>query len=209
MYRHDPATGETATVADTYEKPNGIAISPDQKTLYVVDHNNGTDTIDPNLDFVSAGQGGVYNPATHDVPRWLNEGLAQVFEGGQLESGSLRIDAPDRVKLELQGPTIREAGALLGHHYFLDGVVDIIGMARYAPMTELTDDDWRTTFAVNLDAMFHLHAVEHAGLREERRGQRRHEHADVRHRGANPRGPASGRDQARVPDPGTDIADRA
>ena len=29
------------------EKPNGIAISPDQKTLYVADHNNGTDRIDP------------------------------------------------------------------------------------------------------------------------------------------------------------------
>jgi gluconolactonase len=29
------------------EKPNGIAISPDQKFLYVADHNNGTDKIDP------------------------------------------------------------------------------------------------------------------------------------------------------------------
>ena len=29
------------------EKPNGVAISPDQKTLYVADHNNGTDRIDP------------------------------------------------------------------------------------------------------------------------------------------------------------------
>jgi hypothetical protein len=42
----------------------------------------------------------VYNPATHNVPRWLNEGLAQVFEGGHLESGCLRIDAPDPAKLE-------------------------------------------------------------------------------------------------------------
>ncbi len=29
------------------EKPNGIALSPDMKTLYVVDHNNGADKIDP------------------------------------------------------------------------------------------------------------------------------------------------------------------
>jgi hypothetical protein len=42
----------------------------------------------------------VYPEADHDVPRWLNEGLAQVFEGGQLESGSLRLDAADSVRLK-------------------------------------------------------------------------------------------------------------
>jgi sugar lactone lactonase YvrE len=31
----------------TSRKPNGIAISPDHQTLYVADHNNGTDRIDP------------------------------------------------------------------------------------------------------------------------------------------------------------------
>jgi len=34
------------------------------------------------------------------VPRWLNEGLAQVFETGQLDGDSLRIDAPDRGRLK-------------------------------------------------------------------------------------------------------------
>ena len=43
----------------------------------------------------------VYPQTDHDVPRWLNEGLAQVFEGGQLESGSLRLDAPDTARLKL------------------------------------------------------------------------------------------------------------
>ncbi|MDX1944791.1 MAG: DUF1570 domain-containing protein [Pirellulaceae bacterium] len=33
------------------------------------------------------------------VPRWLNEGLAQVFESGQFDGESLRIDAPDGAKL--------------------------------------------------------------------------------------------------------------
>jgi hypothetical protein len=28
------------------------------------------------------------------IPRWLNEGLAQVFEAGRLEADTLRIDAP-------------------------------------------------------------------------------------------------------------------
>ena len=34
-----------------------------------------------------------------DVPSWLNEGLAQVFESGQLYNGHLRIAAPNRALL--------------------------------------------------------------------------------------------------------------
>jgi hypothetical protein len=41
----------------------------------------------------------VYPHDSHHVPRWLNEGLAQVFETGQLDGDSLRIDAPDRERL--------------------------------------------------------------------------------------------------------------
>jgi gluconolactonase len=37
VYRHDPATGETAVVADGFDKPNGIAFSPDERTLYLTD----------------------------------------------------------------------------------------------------------------------------------------------------------------------------
>jgi hypothetical protein len=41
----------------------------------------------------------VYPQAGHDVPRWLNEGLAQVFEDGLLELGTLRLDAPNPKRL--------------------------------------------------------------------------------------------------------------
>ena len=41
----------------------------------------------------------VYPHAEHDVPRWLEEGLAMICEGGRLESGSLRIDGADRAVL--------------------------------------------------------------------------------------------------------------
>ena len=34
-----------------------------------------------------------------EAPRWLNEGLAQAFETGQLDGDTLRIDAPDRQRL--------------------------------------------------------------------------------------------------------------
>ena len=46
VYRIDP-DGKVIEVTHDVEKPNGIALSPDEKTLYVVDHNNGTDKIDP------------------------------------------------------------------------------------------------------------------------------------------------------------------
>lgn len=37
VYRHDPASGETAVAADGFDKPNGIAFSPDERVLYVTD----------------------------------------------------------------------------------------------------------------------------------------------------------------------------
>lgn len=46
VYRID--TGDKVSeVTHALEKPNGIALSPDERTLYVADHNNGTDRIDP------------------------------------------------------------------------------------------------------------------------------------------------------------------
>jgi gluconolactonase len=47
VYRIE-ADGRIIEVTHDAEKPNGIALSPDQKTLYLIDHNNGTDRIDPN-----------------------------------------------------------------------------------------------------------------------------------------------------------------
>lgn len=54
VYRLDPTRSKRSDAAEslieiTHEvsKPNGIALSPDGKTLYVADHDNGTDKIDP------------------------------------------------------------------------------------------------------------------------------------------------------------------
>jgi gluconolactonase len=37
VYRHDPATTETVVVTDDFDKPNGLAFSPDESVLYVTD----------------------------------------------------------------------------------------------------------------------------------------------------------------------------
>lgn len=46
VYRIDK-DGKVQEVTHQVSKPNGIAISPDDKTLYLADHDNGTDKIDP------------------------------------------------------------------------------------------------------------------------------------------------------------------
>ncbi|MEI8375058.1 MAG: DUF1570 domain-containing protein [Planctomycetota bacterium] len=42
----------------------------------------------------------VYSQQKYDVPPWLNEGLAVIFEGGLLEGNTLRVDAPNPVALK-------------------------------------------------------------------------------------------------------------
>ncbi|XSG83287.1 MAG: SMP-30/gluconolactonase/LRE family protein [Methyloligella sp. ZOD6] len=37
VYRHDPETGDTAVVADSFNKPNGLAFSVDESVLYITD----------------------------------------------------------------------------------------------------------------------------------------------------------------------------
>ncbi len=37
VYRYDPATGETSVVADSFNKPNGLAFSRDESVLYITD----------------------------------------------------------------------------------------------------------------------------------------------------------------------------
>lgn len=44
VYRYDG--DKVVEVTHECEKPNGVALSPDDKVLYVADHNNGTDKID-------------------------------------------------------------------------------------------------------------------------------------------------------------------
>lgn len=59
VYRLEP-TGKVVEVTHDVEKPNGLALSPDGKTLYVADHNNGTDKIDPNAPAPKRGAMKIY-----------------------------------------------------------------------------------------------------------------------------------------------------
>ena len=89
VYRHDPTTGETAVVADSFNKPNGLAFSPDESVLYVTD--TGANQA-PGTYFV-----GLPHHArafdVHDGCHLRNERLFAVVSPG----------APDGIKLDVQG----------------------------------------------------------------------------------------------------------
>jgi gluconolactonase len=43
VYRFDPRSGRLSVVADSFDKPNGLAFSPDEQTLYVTDSGANTE----------------------------------------------------------------------------------------------------------------------------------------------------------------------
>ena len=53
-YRFNPETGATFLIDDTIQQPNGIAFSPDGKTLYISDTGAVAGTIDPRLGVIGA-----------------------------------------------------------------------------------------------------------------------------------------------------------
>jgi hypothetical protein len=53
----------------------------------------------------------VYPPAEADVPRWLNEGLAQIFESALVDAGELYFNRPDAARLAAVKKAL-EAGEL-------------------------------------------------------------------------------------------------
>jgi len=89
VYRHDPATGETAVVADSFNKPNGLAFSPTESVLYVTD--------------TGANQA----PGTYFVGLPHHIRAFDVHGGRHLRNGRLFAvispGAPDGIKLDMDG----------------------------------------------------------------------------------------------------------
>lgn len=89
VYRHDPATVETTVVADSFNKPNGLAFSPDESVLYI------TDT------------GANQSPGTYfvDLPHHIR--AFDVHKGRHLRSDRLFATVspgcPDGIKLDTKG----------------------------------------------------------------------------------------------------------
>jgi gluconolactonase len=89
VYRHDPRTGATTVVADGFDKPNGLAFSPDERVLYVGD------------------SGANHEPGSYDPARPHHVEAFDVIAGARL--GDRRLFAviepgfPDGIKVDRAG----------------------------------------------------------------------------------------------------------
>jgi gluconolactonase len=94
VFRLDPADGNLSVVADDFVKPNGIAFSPDEKTLYVADTGASHDPDGPHHIRAFAVEGGARLGKSR-VFAEINPGLA---DGFRLDTdGNLWTSAGDGV----------------------------------------------------------------------------------------------------------------
>jgi gluconolactonase len=87
--RYDPRTGAVATVAESFDKPNGICFSPDESTLYVTD------------------SGANHEPGSYDPDRPHHIKAFDVLPDGRLDDERVFADVepgfPDGLKVDSDG----------------------------------------------------------------------------------------------------------
>jgi gluconolactonase len=101
VYRLDP-DGKVSEVTHALEKPNGIVLSPDERTLYVADHNNGTDRIDPSALAYKPGAMKVYAFRLGEDGRVKGSGKVLIDFGTNAGCDGMTIDAKGNVYLAVR-----------------------------------------------------------------------------------------------------------
>ncbi len=94
----------------------------------------------------------VYTPADGEAPRWLNEGLAQIFETAVYEVGELRVGQPDKDRLDavhaaIAKGTLLPTADLLRADYKKFAVV-------HATEREASDRNYLASWALAFDLAF-------------------------------------------------------
>jgi hypothetical protein len=103
---------------------------------------------------VKAGKG------TGELPRWLNEGLAQVFETAVVEASELRADHPDRKRLQLAKDWLRgqPGGPLVSLGDLLTTGRDAF-LASHADEKAASDRAYLTSWALAHYLTFHRRLI--------------------------------------------------
>jgi gluconolactonase len=110
VYRID-THGHVVEVTHDVEKPNGIALSPDEKTLYVADHNNGTDQIDPKAPPPKKGAMKVYAFPLGDDGLIKGERKTLVDFGAENGCDGMTVDAKGNIYLTAR--SLKRPGVLV------------------------------------------------------------------------------------------------
>jgi gluconolactonase len=103
VYRHDPATGATTVVAEGFDKPNGLAFSPDESVLYVADNGAPHHLLAFPRRNGSLGRGRVIAEGTPEHPDGLKvDAAGRIYASA---STGVRVHAPDGALLgEIDAP---------------------------------------------------------------------------------------------------------
>jgi gluconolactonase len=101
IYRIDPGE-KVVEITHEPEKPNGIALSPDERALYVADHNNGTDKIDPAAPAPKPGAMKVYRFDLDSEGNVKGPGKALVDFGTEAGCDGMTVDAKGHVYLAVR-----------------------------------------------------------------------------------------------------------
>jgi len=104
VYRINNRTGRIVEVTRAVSKPNGIALSPDGRTLYVADHDNGTDKIDPTQPRPKEGAMKIHAFTIDDLGQARNHRVLIDFKE-KIGCDGMCVDANSNLYL-----TIRDAG---------------------------------------------------------------------------------------------------
>jgi gluconolactonase len=120
VYRVDE-DGTVREITREVRKPNGIALSPDEKTLYVADHDNGTDRIDPSLPPPKQGEMKLY-AFSLDGKGLATGGRKTLIDfGSEIGIDGMTTDSRGNLYLALRSATrpgiliLSPAGKELGH----------------------------------------------------------------------------------------------
>ena len=89
--------GTVVKITDEVEKPNGIAISPDQKTLYLIDHNNGGNRLSPTDPEPKRGAMKVYAFPLDEYGRVAGKRRTLIDFGKENGGDGLRVDVDGNI----------------------------------------------------------------------------------------------------------------
>ncbi len=103
VYRLNP-DGKIQEITHNVEKPNGIVLSPDERTLYVADHNNGTDRIDPTAPKPKPGAMKIYAFPLDADGLATGERFTLVDFGTRAGCDGMTIDSLGNVYITLRDP---------------------------------------------------------------------------------------------------------